>query len=60
MPIIEYSCVKCGKHFEKLQKDSTTQPTDCPSCGAAEVKRELSTFSSAGAVSSSAGCSSGG
>ena len=60
MPIFEYTCIKCGHRFEKLQKDGTTQPTDCPSCGAAEIKRELSTFSPAGSLSSSAGCSGGG
>jgi putative FmdB family regulatory protein len=59
MPIYEYSCMKCGYRFEKLQKDGTTQPTDCPSCSSSEIKRELSTFSSAGAAPS-AGCFSGG
>jgi putative FmdB family regulatory protein len=60
MPIFEYLCMECGHRFEKLQKDSSTHPADCPSCGSAEVRRELSTFSPAGAVSSVAGCFSGG
>ena len=60
MPIYEYSCMKCGDRFEKLQKDSTHQPIDCPSCGSTVVKRELSTFSSAGASPSATECFSGG
>ena len=60
MPIYEYSCMKCGDRFEKLQKDSTTQTPDCPTCKSSEVKRELSTFSSVGVVSSPAECFSGG
>ena len=60
MPIYEYSCMKCGDRFEKLQKDITTHATDCPSCRSTEVKREISPFSPAGAVSSSTGCFSGG
>ncbi|MBL0224483.1 MAG: zinc ribbon domain-containing protein [Geobacteraceae bacterium] len=60
MPIFEYSCITCGCQFEKLQKDSNSQPTGCPACGSAEIKKEFSTFSSAGAVSSSKACFSGG
>ncbi len=60
MPILEYSCMKCGYRFEKLQKDGGTQPAECPSCGAAEVKRELSVFSATGSSSSPVGCSGGG
>jgi putative FmdB family regulatory protein len=60
MPVYEYSCLKCGYRFEKLQKNSSTNESDCPSCGSKEVKRELSTFSSVGSTSSSAGCFSGG
>lgn len=62
MPIFEYSCTKCGSHFEKLQKDSTLQIAECPSCGAAEVKREISSFSSnsASGPASAASCFSGG
>ena len=60
MPIFEYSCIKCGHHFEKLQKDGTTQPAECPSCGAAEIRRELSVFSSTGSPAPASGCFSGG
>lgn len=60
MPIYEYLCMKCGNRFEKIQKDSATRLIDCPSCGAPEVKRELSTFSSGGIASEATGCFSGG
>jgi putative FmdB family regulatory protein len=59
MPVYEYSCLKCGYRFEKLQKNSSTIEPDCPTCGSNEVKKELSTFSSVGSTSS-AGCFSGG
>jgi putative FmdB family regulatory protein len=73
MPLYEYNCRGCGKRFEVLQRvgaDSTG--VVCPSCGAAEVSKQLSTFASAIAGSSasastlpcgkpsSAGCGGGG
>lgn len=60
MPLIEYTCLDCGSRFEKLQKADAAGQTECPMCGSANVKRELSTFSSAGSSSSAAGCFSGG
>ncbi len=62
MPIFEYSCTKCGLRFEKLQKDITLQTAECPSCGSAEVKKEISSFSSnsASGSASAASCFSGG
>jgi len=60
MPIYEYVCTKCGSLFEKLQKFGVTSELECPTCGSMEVKKEFSTFSSAGRSSSAAGCSSGG
>lgn len=59
MPIFEYLCLKCGEHFEKLQKAGKEQSAECPKCGSFEVKKELSTFSSCGSTSE-ASCSSGG
>lgn len=60
MPIYEYVCTICGNHFEKLQKSGVASEIECPTCGSMEVKKEFSTFSSAGSASSAAGCSSGG
>ena len=33
MPIYEYSCEKCGKRFEKIQKISDPKCRKCPDCG---------------------------
>ncbi|MDD2850805.1 MAG: zinc ribbon domain-containing protein [Desulfuromonadaceae bacterium] len=58
MPIYEYSCMKCGNRFEKLLKsaDVESESVECPSCGSAEVKKELSTFSSGGAKPPACDC----
>lgn len=58
MPIFEYLCKECGNRFEKLVKGSAGDGCECPACGSAEVKRELSLFSSAGKASDK--CYSGG
>lgn len=42
MPIYEFECTQCGHRFDRLQKLSDADPTDCPTCGAAQVKRRLS------------------
>ncbi|MDW8059318.1 MAG: zinc ribbon domain-containing protein [Thermomicrobium sp.] len=64
MPIYEYRCRHCGSRFEKLVRLSqATQPISCPSCGADDAERLLSTFaaqSSGSAMSTSASCSTGG
>jgi len=41
MPIYEFECTECGDTFERLQKISDADPTDCPKCGAPRVKRKL-------------------
>jgi len=41
MPIYEYECQSCGKRFDQLQKMSDPDPTDCPTCGAPQLKRAL-------------------
>lgn len=43
MPLYEYRCFRCEKPFEKYSRTFSDQP-DCPSCGAHEVTRLLSTF----------------
>ena len=45
MPIYEFECLSCGQRFDRLQKMSDPDPTDCPSCGAAQVKRALTAAS---------------
>ena len=41
MPIYEFKCSACDHVFERLQKLSDSDPTDCPECGAAQVRRQL-------------------
>lgn len=41
MPIYEFECTTCGNVFERLQKLSDADPTDCPECGKPKVKRRL-------------------
>lgn len=41
MPIYAFECPACGHDFERLQKLSDPDPTDCPSCGKAGVRRQL-------------------
>lgn len=33
MPIYEYVCKSCGKHFETMQKISEPPIAPCPKCG---------------------------
>jgi putative FmdB family regulatory protein len=42
MPIYEYVCMKCETHFEELVRNG--HEPDCPDCGAANVRRQLSVF----------------
>lgn len=41
MPIYEYECQSCGKRFDQLQRMSDPDPSDCPSCGAPQLKRAV-------------------
>jgi putative FmdB family regulatory protein len=41
MPIYAFECSACGHDFDRLQKLSDADPTDCPQCGAPQVKRRL-------------------
>jgi len=57
MPVYEYQCQRCGHVFEKFTITSRVEPGACPACGAHEVRRKVSTFSSKGQSSSAgAGC----
>ncbi len=41
MPLYEYQCEKCGKHFEKIEKVDGPHLRKCPSCGG-RVERLMS------------------
>ncbi|MGV8923939.1 MAG: FmdB family zinc ribbon protein [Thermomonas sp.] len=41
MPIYAFACDACGHAFERLQKLSDADPTDCPSCGKPAIRRQL-------------------
>ncbi len=41
MPIYAFACDACGHAFERLQKLSDADPTDCPVCGEVGVHRQL-------------------
>ncbi len=42
MPIYEYICEACDEPHEALQKMSDDALTDCPQCGAAELRKKIS------------------
>ncbi|HBD20294.1 MAG TPA: transcriptional regulator [Arenimonas sp.] len=41
MPIYAFECSACGHAFDRLQKLSDPDPTDCPACGAPQVRRQV-------------------
>jgi putative FmdB family regulatory protein len=41
MPIYAYRCQACGHELDALQKISDAPLTDCPACGAAALKKQL-------------------
>jgi putative FmdB family regulatory protein len=41
MPIYEFECGECGKRFDRLQKLSDPDPTDCPACALPAVRRRV-------------------
>lgn len=41
MPIYAYRCESCGHQQDVLQKLSDAPLTDCPACGAASFKKQL-------------------
>lgn len=50
MPILEYACHACGRHFDKLIRNiSAPVETACPACGGTDVQRLMSTFAVSGA-----------
>jgi putative FmdB family regulatory protein len=43
MPIYDYSCATCGKHFEHIQKLTEVMNPTCPDCGSSSVNKLIST-----------------
>ncbi len=41
MPIYEFECTHCGTVFDRLQKLSDPDPTQCPQCGKSGVRRRV-------------------
>ena len=41
MPIYGFECGQCGHQFDRLQKLSDPDPTQCPACAAASIRRQL-------------------
>jgi len=41
MPIYAFRCEACGHSFDRLQKLSDPDPDQCPECGKAAVKRQV-------------------
>jgi putative FmdB family regulatory protein len=63
VPIYEYVCMTCESHFEELVRMG--DDADCPDCGSADVRRQVSVFAAHGASESpsfggGAGCCGGG
>ena len=42
MPIYEYACKVCHKHFELMLKISDQSPQTCPECQSTDVERLVS------------------
>lgn len=42
MPIYGYACNSCDHRFDALQKMSDPRLTDCPECGEAALRKQLS------------------
>jgi putative FmdB family regulatory protein len=41
MPIYAFECTGCGHHFERLQRLSDADPSQCPECASPQVRRQL-------------------
>jgi putative FmdB family regulatory protein len=48
MPIYEYVCMQCESHFEELVRMG--EEADCPDCGSADVRRQVSVFAAHGSA----------
>jgi putative FmdB family regulatory protein len=53
MPIYEYKCDDCGRHYEQLRRMSDADAgLECPDCRSARVNRQLSSFATHSSTSS--------
>jgi putative FmdB family regulatory protein len=41
MPIYAFECASCGHRFDRLQRLADPDPTECPECAKATVRRQL-------------------
>lgn len=41
MPIYAFECAACSHSFERLQRLADADPTECPACGEARIRRQL-------------------
>ncbi len=41
MPIYAFECAACGHQFDRLQRLADADPTECPVCAQAQVRRQL-------------------
>lgn len=41
MPIYAFECASCGHQFDRLQRLSDADPSECPQCHAGTVRRQL-------------------
>ena len=46
MPIYDYECMSCRKHFELIHTISEANDAACPMCGARMLKKKVSHFNS--------------
>jgi putative FmdB family regulatory protein len=52
MPIYEYTCEDCEKHFEKLVRSmSASVEVKCPRCGGTHVRKGWSVFGTSASAS---------
>jgi putative FmdB family regulatory protein len=60
MPIYEYNCKRCHKHFDELVRGD--EKVQCPDCGCEQVDRRMSVcgFKSSSKFTASAGSNCGG
>lgn len=41
MPIYAFECAACGHSFDRLQRMSDPDPSQCPTCAEPQVRRQL-------------------
>jgi len=58
MPIYEFVCMECEAHYEELVAMGAS--ADCPDCGSANVRKQLSVFAAHGVESGPASFGGGG